>query len=138
MVRLCCVRYGLALPFLRLCWAFGGIIGLTHPGAAGTGFAPLIIAIPWMMAAVLSLLMVSSPHWIPRRLLLAAGWTATIIVAMIGPAAFWMIITSLIKGGAEGPEGMAGWVPLLFYSSWFLFALAIRAATRSYQLRTEE
>jgi fatty acid desaturase len=74
----------------------------------------------------------------PRQLLLSAGRTATIIVAMIGPAAFWMIITSYINGGSEGPIGMAGWVALLFYSSWFLFAIAIGVATRSYQLRTEE
>jgi hypothetical protein len=125
----------LALPYpvLRVCWAFGGMIGLTQPGAAGSGFAPLIIAIPWVLAAVLSLFLVSPPRWMPRRLLLSAGWTATIIVAMIGPAAFWMIITSFVNGGAQGPTGMAAWVPFLFYSSWFLFAIAIGAATREYQ-----
>lgn len=130
----------LALPYPvhRICWAFGGTIGLTHPGAAGNGFTPLIIAILWILAAILSLLLVSSPPWMPRQLLLAAGWTATIIVAMIGPAAFWMIITSYVKGGSEGPAGMAGWIPLLIYSSWFLFAITIGAATRSYQLRTGE
>jgi hypothetical protein len=67
---------------------------------------------------------------------LVAGWSATTIVAMIGPAAFWMIITSLIRGGVKGPEGMAIWVPFLFYGSWFLFAIAIGAATLSYQLRS--
>jgi hypothetical protein len=128
----------LALPYpvLRTCWAFGGTIGLTHPGAAGSGFAPLIIAIPWILAAVLSLLLVSKRPWLPRRLLLIAGWSATTIVAMIGPAAFWLIISSLVKGGVQGPTGMATWVPCLFYTSWFLFAIAAGAATRSYQLRT--
>lgn len=132
------VAFILALPYpvFRTIWAFGGTLGLTHPGAAGVGFAPLIIAIPWIIAAVLSLLLVNTPRWMPRRLLLTAGWTATIIVAMIGPAAFWMIITSLVKGGVEGPDGMAAWVPFLFYSSWFLFAIAAGAATRSYQLRS--
>jgi len=128
----------LALPYpvLRTCWAFGGSIGLMQQGAAGTGFAPLIIAIPWVLAAVLSLLLVSKRPRLPRRLLLAAGWTATTIVAMIGPAAFWMIITSIVKGGVKGPTDMAAWVPLLFYTSWFLFAIAIGAATLSYQLRS--
>lgn len=129
----------LALPYpvLRTFWAFGGTIGLTHAGAAGVGFAPLIIAIPWVLAAVLSLLLVSKRPWLPRRLLLIAGWSATTIFAMIGPAAFWMIITSLAKDGVKGPDGMAIWVPFLFYTSWFLFAIAIGAATFSYQLRSE-
>jgi hypothetical protein len=128
----------LALPYpvLRICWAFGGMIGLTEVGAAGSGFAPLIIAIPWILAAILSLFLVSTPNWMPRRLLLSAGWTATVTVAMIGPAAFWMIIRSFVNGGAQGPKGMAGWIPFLFYGSWFLFAIAIGAATRSYQLRS--
>jgi len=128
--------FALPYPLLRTCWAFGGTIGLTHAGAAGVGFAPLIIAIPWVLAAVLALMFVHTPHWMSRRFLLTAGWSATVIVAMIGPAAFWMIITSLVKGGVQGPEGMDAWVPFLFYTSWFLFAIAIGAATRSYQLRT--
>jgi len=31
---------------------------------------------------------------------------------------------------------MATWVPYLFYTSWFLWAIAAGAATRSYQLRS--
>jgi hypothetical protein len=128
----------LALPYpvLRICWAFGGTIGITFPGAAGSGFAPLIIAIPWMLAAALSLFLVSTPRWMPRRLLLIAGWSATAIVAMIGPAACWSVVTQLIAGSLRGPEGMKIWVPCLFYSSWFLWAIAAGAATRSYQLRS--
>lgn len=127
----------LALPYpvLRLCWALGGTVGLMYPGAAGSGFSPLLIAIPWLLAAVLSLLLVSERSWIPRRLLLSAGWSATTIVAMIGPAAFWSMITKLVEGGDLGLKGMATWVPCLFYSSWFLWAIAAGAATRSYQLR---
>ena len=81
----------LALPYpvLRLHWALGGTLGLTAPGAAGEGWDPLLIAVPWAMAAVLSLFLVSPPPWMPRRLLLAAGWSATATVAMIGPAAIW-------------------------------------------------
>jgi len=33
-------------------------------------------------------------------------------------------------------NGIAFWVPCLFYGSWFLFAIAVGAATRSYQLRS--
>ena len=123
-------------PILRTCWALGGTVGLMYPGAAGSGFAPLLIAIPWILAAVLSLCLVSTRPWMPRRLLLAAGWSATAIVSMIGPAAFWSMITKLVEGGDIGLKGMATWVPCLFYSSWFLWAIAAGAATRSYQLRS--
>jgi hypothetical protein len=128
----------LAMPYpvLRTCWAFGGAIGLTYPGAAGSGFAPLLIAIPWLLAAALSLLLVSPRPGISRRLLLVAGWSATAIVAMIGPAAFWSMITMIVSGEVQTIKGMATWVPCLFYTSWFLFAIAAGAATRSYQLRT--
>jgi hypothetical protein len=128
----------LALPYpvLRICWAFGAMIGITIPGAAGSGFSPLLFAIPWMLAAVLSLFLVSKPGWMSRRLLLIAGWTATAIVAMIGPAAFWFLVTQSITGTARLPEGMKFWIPCLFYSSWFLWAIAAGAATRSYQLRS--
>lgn len=128
----------LALPYplLRIIWAFGGTPGITRPGAAGEGFEPLIIAIPWVLAAILSLLLVSPGRWKPRKLLLFAGWTATAIVASIGPAAFWSMITMLITG--DGPEkgDIFPWVFCLFYTSWFLWAIAAFAATRSYQLRT--
>lgn len=128
----------LAMPYpvLRICWALGGMVGLMYPGAAGSGFEPLLIAIPWILAAALSLSLVSTQTWKPRKLLLAAGWSATAIVAMIGPAALWSMITKLVEGGDIGIKGMRTWVPCLFYSSWFLWAIAAGAATRSYQLRS--
>ena len=128
----------LALPYpvLRTHWALGGTLGLLWPGAAGRGWEPLLIAIPWVLAAALSLLLVSPRSWLPRRLLLAAGWSATTIVAMIGPAALWALISTSASGADPGLEGMALWVPSLFYGSWFLWAIAAGAATRSYQLRS--
>jgi hypothetical protein len=128
----------LALPYpvLRVHWALGGTLGLMRPGAAGEGFEPLLIAIPWLLAAGLSLLLVSPRRWPSRRLLLAAGWSATAIVAMIGPAALWSFVSTLATGGDTGSEGIETWVFGLFYGSWFLWAIAGGAATRSYQLRT--
>ena len=128
----------LALPYplLRLHWAFGGTLGLSGPGAAGEGFAPLLIAIPWLLAAALSLLLVSTSRRIPRRLLLAAGWSATAVVAMIGPAACWSLVPVLVGGGDPSLGGIATWVFGLFYGSWFLWAIAAGAATHSYQLRS--
>lgn len=128
----------LALPYplLRIHWALGGMLGLSGPGAAGEGWEPLLIAIPWALAAALSLLLVSPRRWIPRRLLVAAGWTATIIVAMIGPAALWAFVTAVASGGDAGNGDIAIWVFGLFYCSWFLWAIAAGAATRSYQLRS--
>jgi len=128
----------LALPYpvLRMHWALGGTLGLMWPGAAGRGWEPLLIAIPWVLVAALSLLLVSPRSWMPRRLLLVAGWSATTIVAMIGPAALWSLVSALPGGGDTGNEGIETWVFALFYGSWFLFAIAAAAATRSYQLRS--
>ena len=72
----------------------------------------------------------------PRRLLLVAGWSATAIVAMIGPAACWSLVTQLLAGSDRGPGGIAIWVFGLFYGSWLLWAIAAGAATHSYHLRT--
>jgi hypothetical protein len=128
----------LPYPFLRTVWAFGGMIGLSLPGAAGEGFAPLLLAFPFVLAAILSLLLVTPRSRISRRLLLAAGWSATAIVAMIGPAACWALISGLVSGRDIGREGMSTWVPCLFYGSWLFWSLAAGAATRSYQLRTAQ
>ena len=130
----------LALPYpvLRIWWALGGTTGLLNPGAAGHGLTPLLLSIPWLLAAALSLLLVSPVRWMPRRLLLAAGWSATLIVASIGPAACWSMITKLASGALTGKEDMSIWVFCLFYSSWFFWAIAAGAATRSYQLRSTD
>jgi DHA1 family inner membrane transport protein len=128
----------LALPYpvLRVHWALDGTLGLSRSGAAGQGWEPLLLAIPWLLAAALSLLLVSPRRSMPRRLMLAAGWSATVIVAMIGPAAFWSVVSTLASGGDPGSDGIATWVFGLFYGSWLLWAIAAGAATRSYQLRT--
>lgn len=129
----------LALPYpvLRTCWALGGTLGIARPGAAGQGWAPWVLAIPWLAAAGLSLLLIPTWRWrwLPRRLLLIAGWFATAIVALIGPAACWALGRALLSG--HGPKSdIAVWVFALFYGSWLLWGIAAGAATRSYQLRT--
>jgi hypothetical protein len=128
----------LALPYpvLRTWWALGGTLGLGWPGAAGQGWAPWLASIPWLLAAALSLLLVPTWRWVPRRPLLAAGCFATAVVGLIGPAACWSLVTKLVEGGDPGIRGIATWVPGLFYGSWLLWALAAGAATRSFQLRT--
>lgn len=130
--------FALALPYpvFRTWWALGGSLGLMWPGAAGQGFEPWLACIPWLLAAVLSMLLVSTRSWIPRQVLLVTGWSATAIVAMIGPTACWSLITNALTGGDFGIVGISMWVPCLFYGSWFLWAIAAGAATRSYQLRS--
>ncbi len=130
--------FALALPYpvLRTMWLFGGTIGLMWPGAAGHGLGAWMPSIPWLLAAAMSLLLMSTPRWMPRRVLLFAGWSATAIVAMVGPAACWSLISALVRGGDPGLVGISTWVPGLFYSSWLLWAIAAGAATRSYRLRT--
>src|SRR5689334_20062045 len=94
----------------------GGTLGISGAGVAGE------------LAGSFTL-------WLPRWLLLTAGWAATAIAANVGPAACWALVTAKVSG-SPGPEGMAIWVTPLFYGSWLLFAVAIGAATRSYQLRS--
>jgi hypothetical protein len=127
----------LSYPVLRTVWAFGGTLGLMWPGAAGRGFVPLLATIPWLLAAALSLLLISTRRRMPRRLLLAAGWSATALVLMVGPGACWTLVTKLMAGGDPEFKGIEMWVPCLFYGSWLLWGIAAGAATRSYQLRTE-
>ena len=108
----------LALPYpvLKTWWALGGSFGLRWPGACGLAgsFALRLPAVPWLLAAALSLLLMLTPRWLPRRLLLVAGWSAT-VVAMIGPVACWSLVDGLIRGDADF-GGVAGWVFALFYS----------------------
>jgi hypothetical protein len=66
---------------------------------------------------------------------LLAGWLATAAVATIGPAACWSFVTELASGDIE-TGGMSTRVFGLVYGSWFLWAIAAAAATRSYQLRS--
>ncbi|HIH03363.1 MAG TPA: hypothetical protein HA263_05785 [Methanoregulaceae archaeon] len=133
------VALALALPYpvFKTWWALGGTVGLRWPGADGLAgsLALWLPAVPWLLAAAVSLLLVSTPRWMPRRLLLAAGWSAAAIVAVVGPAACWSLVSGLI-GGDSDFGGMAGWVFGLFYSCWFLWAIAAAAATWSYQVRS--
>jgi hypothetical protein len=131
------VAFILALPYpvFRILWAFGAAPGLYKAGAGGEGFSPLLLAIPWVLAAILSLMLITPKKWKPRRLILFAGWTASAIVSTIGPAGFWALVNNQTVAGPGAPA-MAMWVFYLFYGSWSLFAIAIAAATRSYQIRS--
>lgn len=126
----------LPYPFIRTIWAFGGMTGLSQPGAGGVGFIPWLAGVPWIIAAALSLLLVSVRTWKPRRFLIVSGWTATIIVAMLAPTAVWSMISQIVTHRLNPIPGMAMWVPCLFYCSWFLWFIAAYATTRSYQLRS--
>jgi len=55
---------------------------------------------------------------------------------MIGPAASWAFVGALARGGDVDTGAIELWVFGLFYGSWFLWAIAGRAATRAYQLRS--
>lgn len=128
----------LPYPVLKTWWALGGSFGLRWPGADGLAgsFALWLPAVPWLVAAVLSALLIATPHWMPRRLLLAGGWSATCLVAVIGPVACLSFVAALIAGDPLETGGMATWVFGLVYGSWFCWAIAGAAATRSYQVRS--
>lgn len=73
---------------------------------------------------------------LPRRLLLAGGWSATAMVAMMGLAACRALGTAVSSGAGGGVEGIEAWVFALFYGSWLVWAILADAATRSYRLRS--
>jgi hypothetical protein len=123
-------------PFLRTVWALGGTIGLTKPDAAGHGFLPWLACLPWLMAAALSLLLITPSRRKPRRLLLSAGWLAAALVNSVGPGACWVLLRKFASGRGLDDLGLAVWVPCLFYGSWLLWGIVAAAATRSYQLRS--
>jgi hypothetical protein len=54
---------------------------------------------------------------------------------MIGPAALWALISTLVSGDYTGPGDIADWLFARIYGSWFLWAIAAAAATRCYQVR---
>lgn len=128
--------FALPYPVLRIWWALGGTTGLIKDDAAGQGIAPLLLCIPWLLAAALSLLLVSPKRRKHRRLLLVAGWSFTAVVASIAPSACWSLITKLASGELSGQNDMATWVFCLFYGSWLFWAIAAGFATRSFQLRS--
>ncbi|HEY3384755.1 MAG TPA: hypothetical protein VGK32_23585 [Vicinamibacterales bacterium] len=57
-------------------------------------------------------------------------------VVALGPAALWSIVSTIAAGGGATSGGIEFGVFGLFYSSWFLWAIAGGAATPSYQVRT--
>jgi hypothetical protein len=134
--------FALALPYplLKMWWALGGTLGLSQAGVAGElagSFVLWLPSVPFLLAAVLSLSLVPKWRRIPRWVLLTAGWVATATAANVGASACWALVSALVSGNPiPSPEGMATWVTPLFYGSWLLFAVAIGAATRSYQLRS--
>jgi hypothetical protein len=137
--------FALALPYplLKTFWALGGSAGLLTTGAGGHlsdgaalhRLALWLPAVPWLLAAALSLLLVRPRRGVPRRLLLTAGWSAAAVVASFAPAACVSLLGGLATGDAETGD-IAPWVFALVYGSWFLWLVAAAAATRSYQLRT--
>ncbi len=131
------LAFALPYPVLKTWWALGGSFGLRWPGADGLAgsFALWLPAVPWLLAATLSLLLVATPRWLPRRPLLAAGWFASVVVATFGLSACSAFVVGLLRGDVDS-GGMATWVFGLVYGSWFLWAIAAGAATRSYQLRS--
>ena len=131
------LAFALPYPVLKTWWALGGDLGLRWPGADGLAgsFALWLPAVPWLLAATLSLLLVVTPRWLPRRPLLATGWFASVVVATLGLSACSAFVTGLLRGDVDS-GGMATWVFGLVYGSWFLWAIAAGAATRSYQLRS--
>jgi len=70
---------------------------VAEAGAAGIGFTPGLLPFHgcWPQFFPVSGL---KRLWLSRRLLLVAGWSATAIVALIGPATCWSLFSKLLKG----------------------------------------
>ncbi|MEU4640420.1 hypothetical protein [Micromonospora sp. NPDC023814] len=128
---------GFVYPMAKLYWSFGG--KLLRPVGYDEGF-PYGELIMLLVGAVGSLALVQRwGRWLPRRLVLAGGWTGAAMLTTMGTMSVFGTLSQLL-GLTRGPVPLSDPAAVvtvgLVYGSWLLFGLAVGGATLSYQRAT--
>ncbi|MFJ6194957.1 DUF3995 domain-containing protein [Micromonospora sp. NPDC092111] len=134
--------WALLFAALSVYWAAGGRVGAGTIGAAVEGPAlarePAFVALLWatavlkLIAAALALALVRErPRWMPRWMLLLAGWGTAALLSLYGAANLAQHLL-IVTGVVEVPAGLGAaalpWHLLLWDPVWLtggaLFSLA--------------
>ncbi|WP_125639466.1 hypothetical protein [Nonomuraea sp. WAC 01424] len=128
---------GFVYPLAKLYWSAGGT--LLRPAGYGEGF-PYGELIMLVIGAVGSLALVQ--RWgrsLPRRLVLAGGWTGAAMLTTMGAMSVLGTFAQVL-GITQGPVPLSDLATVVtvgvVYGSWLLFGLAVAGATLSYQRTT--
>ncbi|MEU5862950.1 hypothetical protein ABZ815_17360 [Nonomuraea sp. NPDC047529] len=128
---------GFVYPSAKLYWSAGGT--WLRPADYGEGF-PYGELVMLAIGAVGSLALVQRwGRWLPRRLVLAGGWTGAAMLTTMGAMSVLGTLSQLL-GITRGPVPLSEPATVaavaVVYGSWLLFGLAVAGATLSYQRTT--
>ncbi|NUR92803.1 MAG: hypothetical protein HOY71_52770 [Nonomuraea sp.] len=128
---------GFVYPMAKLYWSLGGTLLLPPGYAEGLPYGELVMLV---VGAAGSLALVQPwGRGLPRRLVLAGGWTGTAMLTTMGAMSVFGTLAQLL-GLTEGPvplsDPSAVVTVSLVYGSWLLFGLAVGGATLAYQRAT--
>lgn len=112
-------------------WAAGGTAGLPNAepldGAIATvNGAAIVLSV---LAALLALALTRRSRTSPRRVLVAATWTACVVLSLRGLAGLGEGVVSGGEWSEEGSDGLVIAFETLFLAGGVLFGLAAREAT---------
>ncbi|MDP9869492.1 MULTISPECIES: hypothetical protein [Streptosporangium] len=128
---------GFVYPMAKLYWSLGGTLLRPVGYAEGFPYGELIML---LIGAVGSLALVQRwGRWLPRRLVLAGGWTGAAMLTTMGAMSVFGTLSQML-GLTQGPVPLSDHAAVvtvgLVYGSWLLFGLAVGGATLSYQRAT--
>ncbi|WP_144070247.1 hypothetical protein [Nonomuraea indica] len=128
---------GFVYPMAKLYWSAGGTLLRPEGYAEGFPFGELIML---LIGAVGSLALVQRwGRWLPRRLVLAGGWTGAAMLTTMGAMSVFGTLSQML-GLTRGPVPLSDLAAVVMvgfvYGSWLLFGLAVGGATLSYQRAT--
>ncbi|MGW0481452.1 hypothetical protein [Nonomuraea sp. NPDC003214] len=125
---------GFVYPTAKLYWSFGGEFLRPAVYAEGFPYGELVMLV---VGATGSLALVQG--WgrrLPRRLVLAGGWTGAAMLATMGSMSVFGTLAQLL-GVTDGPvplgDASAVIMVSVVYGSWLLFGLAVGGATLAFQ-----
>lgn len=143
--------WGVLFAAMSFYWAAGGLVGQGTIGPAVEGPAlarePGFVALMWitavlkLAAAALGLALATGhPHWLPRWLLLLAGWGAASLLSLYGVANLVQHLL-IVAGVVDLPTGLGGALPwhlFLWNPVWLSGAILFTLATVFYSRTSRE